>query len=87
MKDGLASLWEKPSGAVMFLTPDELSDLTGYVIPAYQARWLNRSGYPFELSASGRPKVLRAYVERRLGLSDVKGVQSVSEPDFSRWKG
>lgn len=68
----------------MFLSRDELADLTGYTTPAYQCKWLDRAGYPFETSAAGRPKVLRAYVERRLGLADAVVAAEV-EPDFSRW--
>lgn len=68
----------------MFLNRDEVADLTGYVVPAYQCRWLDRAGYPFETAANGRPKVLRAYVEKRLGLASAVVVSEV-EPDFSRW--
>ena len=69
----------------MFLTPDEISDLTGYQPQSvsHQCKWLDRHGFPFELSAAGRPKVLRAYVERRLGLASV-ALKSESEPDFSQ---
>ena len=69
----------------MFLTAEELADLTGYVVPAYQVKWLDRAGYPFETAATGRPKVLRGYVERKLGLVGAT-VASETEPDFSRWK-
>ena len=69
----------------MFLTANDLADLTGYVVSAYQCRWLDRHGYPFETAATGRPKVLRAYVEKRLGMS-VSSVMSEMEPDFSRWQ-
>jgi hypothetical protein len=71
----------------MFLTPDEISDLTGYQPQSvsHQCKWLDRHGFPFELSAAGRPKVLRVYVERRLGLASV-ALKSESEPDFSQWE-
>jgi len=71
----------------MFLTLDEISDLTGYQPQSmsHQCKWLDRHGFPFELSAGGRPKVLRAYVERRLGLASVAR-KSESEPDFSQWE-
>lgn len=72
----------------MFLTRDELADLTGYVVPAYQVKWLDRAGYPYALNAAGKPKVLRAYVERRLGLEPTKTRPEPSpetEPDFSKW--
>ncbi|SDH41386.1 DUF4224 domain-containing protein [Propionivibrio dicarboxylicus] len=71
----------------MFLTPEELADLTDYDVGQWsrQRRWLDRNGYPFELSAAGRPKVLRAYVEKRLGLTTAKAAAQ-TEPDFSRWE-
>ena len=68
----------------MFLTPDELAELTGYKTPARQCRWLDRAGYPFETAATGRPKVLRAFVERRLGLA-AQSPATPTEPNFSRW--
>ena len=52
----------------MFLTPADLHDLTGYRLGAWQARWLAAHGWIFERDAFGRPRVLRAYAEGRLGL-------------------
>jgi hypothetical protein len=49
----------------MFLTPEELHALTDYKRPCDQMRWLREHGYPFEIGASGRPKVLRRIVEQR----------------------
>jgi hypothetical protein len=54
----------------MLLTPDELAALTGRQRPAAQVRWLRAHGWPHEIGADGRPKVLRAYAERRLGALD-----------------
>ena len=54
----------------MFLTADELRDLTGYTLPAHQLRWLARHGWRHEVSGLGRPVVSRAYAERRLGALD-----------------
>jgi len=51
----------------MFLTTDELEDLTGYKRRSSQREWLRARAYPFELDAWGRPKVLRSHVEQRLG--------------------
>ena len=69
----------------MFLTADDIADLTGYVVPAYQIKWLDRNGYPFDVSAGGRPKVLRAYIEQRHGVASAsQSVQHV--PDFSKWE-
>jgi hypothetical protein len=49
----------------MFLTADELRELTGYTLPAHQLRWLARHGWRHEVSGIGRPVVSRAYAERR----------------------
>lgn len=70
----------------MFLSAQDLAELTGYQLPAYQVRWLDRHGYAFELSKGGRPKVLRAYVEKRLGLGNTTPMGH-AEPDFSKWEG
>lgn len=51
----------------MLLTPSEITDLTGYRVPAYQIRWLREHGWVFEVGADRRPKVLAAYANRRLG--------------------
>ena len=51
----------------MFLTPQELSDLTGLKRPTAQYLWLRDNGWPVELDARKRPKVLRAVLEARMG--------------------
>ena len=49
----------------MFLTADQLSELTGYRKPGLQRRWLTDSGYRFDVRADGRPVVLVAQVQAR----------------------
>jgi hypothetical protein len=51
----------------MFLSANDLWELTGYKRPDKQAEWLRSRAYPFDMDAHGRPKVLRTAVERRLG--------------------
>lgn len=51
----------------MFLTAEEIAELTGYKLPAHQRRWLTAHGYPHDVAASGKPVVSRAYVDTRLG--------------------
>ena len=51
----------------MFLTPDELADLTGLKRPSAQFRWLDRAGWPVEKDRHGRPLLLRSVVMARLG--------------------
>lgn len=53
----------------MFLTAEELRDLTGYQKPAMQKKWLAARAWAYEVNAAGHPKVLRALVEKRMGIS------------------
>ena len=50
----------------MFLTPDELATLTGRKRASSQIRWLAQAGIRHVLAADGRPRVLRAEVERAM---------------------
>lgn len=51
-----------------FVTPAELEEITGLTQHAAQIRWLNNPerAWKFEISATGRPIVLRAEMERHL---------------------
>lgn len=69
----------------LFLTSDELHELTGYKVGHYQAHWLMTHGYPYEKTISGKPRVLRAFVEKRLGLA-VTDYLPKTAPNFSYWK-
>ena len=64
------------------LTPAELEDITGYLRPSGQIRWLKKHGWKFEESRHG-PKVLRAYRDRRMGLNVEQEIRGW-KPDFSR---
>lgn len=56
----------------MFLTPDEIRDLTDRTYAKYQIAWLVANGWQFEVSATGHPKVLRSYAEARGGAKAPK---------------
>lgn len=62
----------------MLLSQQELIDLTDYHKAAMQIQWLRDHGWRFEVGASGRAKVSRAYFEQRMGL-----VEQEARPDFS----
>lgn len=62
------------------MTGDELLELTGYKLARSQCRWLESRGYPFETNASGKPRVLRAYIQQRLCPNLVGS--SIATPDF-----
>lgn len=50
----------------MFLTDEELIELTGYRLPSAQRRWLRTRGWRHEVNRMGRPRVARSYCEARL---------------------
>ena len=50
---------------MMFLTIEELCQLSGYRKPALQSRWLAENGYSFDVRADGKPVVSRAHYEAR----------------------
>lgn len=50
---------------MIILTRDELKDITGYVKPALQCRWLAQHGYYFDVRADGHPTVSRAHYESK----------------------
>lgn len=61
----------KASG--LFLTKEELIELTGYQRSADQCRWLSKRGWKFERNAvHGRPVVLRRHVEEMLSFNVAK---------------
>lgn len=49
----------------MFLTPDELAELTGRKIKSKQIEALRRMGLPFHVNAVGKPVVSAAAIEGR----------------------
>ena len=66
--------------SLLFLTHDELKDLTDLKNPSAQIRWLKNHSYPFETGASGKPKVLRSLLIERLQSVPLSHKQS--EPNF-----
>lgn len=65
----------------MFLSQDELCELTDLKVPKAQMRWLQRYAYPFEIAASGKPKVLREYVMKKLMSISLSAIPK-NEPNF-----
>lgn len=51
---------------MMFITPEELAELTGYRRNADQRRWLKSHGWKFVESANGKPIVARKHAEAML---------------------
>jgi len=46
----------------LFLTNEELNDLTGYRIKSKHIQYLREIGLPFFISASGHPRVARVHI-------------------------
>jgi hypothetical protein len=63
----------------MFLNPDELEQLTGYKLAAYQRRYLEREHIRHRVNAKGRIIVARDDV---LGTRRVDAVQAVKRFSF-----
>ena len=54
----------------LFLTVDELSDLTGFKAPHCQARWLTRNRWRYVLNRRNAPRVARNHFNERMGCGD-----------------
>lgn len=67
---------------MIFLNTDEIQDLTGFKLATRQCRWLSDHGYPFDTSRSGKPKVLRTYLEQRL-CPTLNNINGIEEPNFA----
>ena len=65
---------------IIFLSSQELKDLTDLKIPKAQMRWLDKNKYPYEISAAGKPKVLRSFLFNR--LQSISNNSKISEPNF-----
>ena len=50
----------------LFLTDAELRALTDAVRSPTQIEWLRANNWLFEISRNGKPRVARAYLERRM---------------------
>ncbi len=51
----------------MFLTKEEVAELTGYRKQSAQIKWLQVQQFGFAIGGDGHPKVLRGVVINRLG--------------------
>ena len=53
----------------MFLSRENVLELTGCKRKSDAIRWLRDRRYPFDIGADGWPKVLHSYVQAKLGGS------------------
>lgn len=68
----------------MFLTRDEIEDLTDAKRKDKQIQWLMDNGIRFVCSSTGRPKVLQSEIDRVMLGGLVKNRQ---KPDFNQING
>lgn len=47
----------------LFLTDEQLVDLTSYVMPSAQVRWLVRNGVHHYVRGDGKPRVLASTIQ------------------------
>ena len=62
------------------LTPSQLDELTGLVMPSAQIRWLKKNGWVHSINRQGHPVVDRRYYDMRMGMSE--SVITSVEPNF-----
>lgn len=68
----------------IFLTKEEVTELTGYKIPKLQCQWLKDRGWIFERNRNNRPIIGRTYAKSRLGGIDAEFAHAQEiRPNFS----
>lgn len=69
----------KLNGANMFLSQNDIVELTGYKKYKCQARWLKTHGFKFFVGYDGKPKVTLSHIDMVMGAS--KSLHKKVEPD------
>lgn len=64
----------------MFLSPDDLHELTGRMRKGAQVAWLRHNRWRFVLDADGNPKVSRAYFDHR--MTGIETPEPGARPNF-----
>ncbi|WP_341667395.1 DUF4224 domain-containing protein [Alcaligenes sp. SDU_A2] len=68
----------------LYLTPDELRLLTGYITRPAMIRWLERNDWPFVIGGTDRwPRVLREFHDRRMLGMPTQNKRAAAEPAWS----
>jgi hypothetical protein len=62
----------------MFVSRDDLQELTGYVRRAEQTRWLRANGINFMINRRGYPMVLQSELERAMSSEDHAGDEDLN---------
>jgi hypothetical protein len=66
--------------AAPYLSDLEVEELTGYIQPRRQARWLVENGFRPMINGRGKVRVARDAMSARQAAA----IKSKTEPDFSR---
>lgn len=75
----------------LFLSRNELVELTGFKASHCQARWLDRNRWRYVLNAHGEPRVARAHFDDRMGCinksstyaSAINDAAAIAQPNFA----
>ena len=67
----------------IYLTIEELKEITGRVNATAQIKWLRSQGFTVLLRSDGRPLVSRNHFEAMMGGQHYPSKAQVYEPDFS----
>ncbi|MBX3619494.1 MAG: DUF4224 domain-containing protein [Rhizobacter sp.] len=73
----------------LFLTADELEELTGFKSARGQARWLDQHRWRYALTCSKKPRVSRDYFSERVGARPAGGAPAAGagagaeQPNFA----
>jgi Domain of unknown function (DUF4224) len=68
----------------LFLSKDELADLSGFARPTLQIRWLTENGWRYSVDANGKPRVAREHFAHRLVFGALPDKPKNSVPRFDR---
>lgn len=73
----------------LFLSADELEELTGFKSARGQARWLDQHRWRYALNRNREPRVAREYFQERVGARSAglaglaAAAATLEQPDFS----
>ena len=66
----------------MFLSSDDIFELTGFKRTASQIKWLRTNGIRFLIGGDGKPRVLESQIESLIGVNVIQSNKIRTEPNF-----
>lgn len=63
----------------LFLTTEELEELTGFKSAHGQARWLDQHRWRYALTCSKKPRVARDYFNERVGARSMAPISAANQ--------